>query len=315
MPSHNRRKQLERALQHLARQTYPADLLELIVVLDGCTDGSAEMLKQLQSGFPLKLRVLEQAQGGPAAARNAGVRAAQGEYILFLDDDVMATPQLIMEHWLFYLRHPDTVVVGPMSKPSNSKGPIWVRWEEFVLEKQYRDILEGKYKFTARQFYTGNCFLKREWIMEAGLFNESFKRFEDVALAYQLIRQNLSFEFNPAAVGYHYPRRSFKSWTNMHYLYGRYAVRIDSQNPTLSMIGISRKEFKERHWFTRYLSGKLLNHKTAQQGVAWSFMTLAYLSSLIKLERYGYKLLSAVANILFWQGFNEELNLLGFSEE
>ncbi len=313
IPSHNRCKQLERALQQLARQTYPVNLLELIVVLDGCTDDSAKMLEQLQPNFPISLRVLEQTQGGPSAARNAGVRAAQTEYILFIDDDVMATPQLIMEHWHFYCSHPDTVAVGPMSKPSDSKGSIWVRWEEFVLEKQYREIVAGKYKFTPRQFYTGNSFLKRDWIMKAGLFDETFKRYEDVALGYQLEKQKLSFAFNPAAVGYHYPRRTYKAWTNMHYLYGRYAVKIDTLNPDLYMVDTVHEEFEKRNRVTRYLSAKLLNHKKAQKGVAWLFMGLAHLTSLLKLERYGYKLLSAVANILFWQGFNEELNLTSAS--
>lgn len=309
IPSHNRKEQLNRALNHIAVLNYPSELLEIIVMLDGCTDGSAQMLKELKTTFPMKLCWVEQKQGGPSAARNVGVLKASNEYILFLDDDVMCSPNLAHEHYRSHLEHPQTVVVGTMSKPYDSKGPVWVRWEEYLLQKQYNEIINGKYKFSARQFYTGNCSLKREWIIEAGMFDETFKRYEDVELAYRLDRLNLAFEFNPAAIGYHYPKRSFKSWVNMHYLYGRYAVKIDRDRGLLRMIGITREEFQTRNKITQILSIALLNHKTSQKILAYSFVRAAQLTSLLNQQRISNQLLSCVANVIHWQGFNDELTL------
>jgi GT2 family glycosyltransferase len=308
IPSHNRREQLAKALNHIAAMDYPSELVEVVGVLDGCTDGSGRMLETLCHTFPFKLRWLEQAQGGPAAARNAGVLSARSEYILFLDDDVMATPNLLKEHCRVHLENPQTVVVGTMSRPSDSQGPVWVRWEEHLLEKQYSDILNGKYQFTPRQFYTGNCSLKKAWIIEAGMFDETFKRFEDVELAYRLHRLNLSFQFDPAAVAYHYPNRSFKSWVNMHYLYGRYAVKIDRDKGLLDMISISRREFEQYNPITRFLAKRLLNHKILQRFLSTSFKYIAQFCSSIGQSRVGYRLLSGIANIYYYQGFNDELN-------
>ena len=73
IPSHNRKEQLSRALEHLSALNYPAELLEVVIMLDGCTDGSAQMLEKLAATFPFKLSWVEQKQGGPSAARNAGV--------------------------------------------------------------------------------------------------------------------------------------------------------------------------------------------------------------------------------------------------
>ena len=307
MPSHNRQAQLDRALSHLAKQTYPADLIEVVVVLDGCTDGSARMLEAKRASFPFRLQVLEQSQGGPARARNTGVRAAQSEYILFVDDDVMATPELVMEHYRTHEAYPNTVVIGTMSRPTDHVRPIWVRWEEYILEQQYHDLLQGRYQTSPRQFYTGNGSLKREWIIEAGLFDESFKRYEDVELAFRLERLNLGFKFNPAATGYHYASRSYQSWTQMHYLYGHYAVKLARGKGLAELIDSHLEEFGDRHWLTRFLSQRLLNHKTLQRVAAFGLLKVAQLTAFLKQERKGYKALSCVANILFWQGFNEEL--------
>jgi len=309
VPSYNRKERLARALNHLSQQTYPPELLEVVVVLDGCTDGSEAMLEQLRPSFPFKLQIISQAQSGPSAARNTGVKATRGEYILFVDDDVMVIPQLIMEHWQSHRHNPRLVVVGSMSKPVDYQGSTWTNWEQYILEEQYKDILSGKYAMSHRQFYTGNCSLKREWIIQAGLFDEDFKRYEDVELACRLQALGLQFEFNPKAIGYHYVERSFESWTKTHYLYGRYAVKLEREKHVKGWIEMSQKEFKGRNWITQFLSVRLFNHSRAQKVVAWGLLQSALLATLLKQERVGYKAMSCTANILYWQGFKEELNL------
>lgn len=310
MPSHNRRNLLARALDHISKQNYSPELVEVILVLDGCTDGSAEMVENLRSNFPFQIKVLTQNQGGPAAARNAGVMAASKEYILFLDDDVMVIPTLIEEHAKSHLEQPNTIVIGTMSNPADFKGNVWTFWEQYILEKQYTDILNERYHLTFRQFYTGNCSLKRQWIIDAGMFDETFKRYEDVELAFRLQQKlNLSFDFNPRAIGYHYVQRSFASWSKAHYLYGIYAVKIDRDKGVNGMIKTYEKEFEMRHWLTRWMCKSLLDHKTAQKIVLFVFLQISRLAWFLSLRKVTYRIFSSLANLLFWQGFNEELRL------
>ena len=210
MPSHNRKERLLRVLEALTKQTYPQNLVEVVLVLDGCVDGSAEAVREKIASYPFALKIIEQKQGGPAAARNAGVNNASNEFILFLDDDVIPADNLIATHMQQHEPDDRVVVVGTMTTPSNHERPVWVKWERYILEAQYHDMITGKYAPTARQFYTGNASLAAKWLRRAGGFDESFKRAEDIELAYRLKDMGLRFHFNPQAIGYHYANRTYK---------------------------------------------------------------------------------------------------------
>ena len=80
VPVHDGERFLEAALESILGQSYVP--LEVVVVDDGSTDATADVLAQVAG-----VRVVTQVQAGPAAARNAGVRLATGEAITFLDAD------------------------------------------------------------------------------------------------------------------------------------------------------------------------------------------------------------------------------------
>src|SRR3954451_11313207 len=96
IPTYNRVGPLERCLIALARQTYPDDAFEVVVVVDGSTDGTLEMLERINTPYPL--HVCPQANQGAGVARNQGIEVATGTYCLFIDDDIMTDEDLIAEH-------------------------------------------------------------------------------------------------------------------------------------------------------------------------------------------------------------------------
>ena len=81
IPTYNRLDYLKQALSSVWAQTFTD--YEIIVVDDGSNDGTREYLHGLRS----KLRILSQPNSGPGAARNIGLREAQGDYIALLDSD------------------------------------------------------------------------------------------------------------------------------------------------------------------------------------------------------------------------------------
>jgi glycosyltransferase involved in cell wall biosynthesis len=308
MPSHNRKASLERALLALAAQTYPMELLELVLVLDGCSDGSAERVEELRTSLPYYINLLVRKQGGPAAARNSAVKNAKGEILLFIDDDIVATPLLVTEHVRLHLEDDNAVVLGPMATPPDHIRPLWVRWEEHVLERQYQDMINGVYEPTARQFYTGNGSVRRHWFIKTGEFDEDLKRAEDIEFAYRLVDKfNLNFYFNPAAVGYHYANRSFESWKRAHYLYGRYDVVMDRDKGHNWVLEAILNEFQERDFFTRQLAPLLVNRMRVQRII--TRLILSFSQALAKIGQFelSYKGLSFCANLLYLQGMHDEI--------
>jgi glycosyltransferase involved in cell wall biosynthesis len=85
IPTYNRKDALRETLALLAKQTYPSDCFEAIVVDDGSTDGTEAVAAEL---FPFKVRLIRQSNQGDAAARNFGARQSQSDLLVFLDDDI-----------------------------------------------------------------------------------------------------------------------------------------------------------------------------------------------------------------------------------
>ena len=90
IPTYNRRTQVLGAIASVLRQTVPVD--EIIVVDDGSTDGTPECIRDR---FGSSVKVVQQKNAGAAAARNRGIREAQGEWIAFLDSDDVWLPTKI----------------------------------------------------------------------------------------------------------------------------------------------------------------------------------------------------------------------------
>ena len=92
MPAYNARPYIEQAIRSVLDQDYAQ--IELIVVDDGSNDGTPELAEQ----FGNRVKVLRQKNAGPAAARNRGFAASQGEFIAFLDaDDVWLAGKASMQ--------------------------------------------------------------------------------------------------------------------------------------------------------------------------------------------------------------------------
>ena len=95
IPTFNRQQRLHRVLTGLAQQTIDVEMLEVIVVSDGSTDGTDAYFESRRT--PLPVDFVRQANQGPAAARNHGVVRATGDLVLFIDDDVMPDARLVEE--------------------------------------------------------------------------------------------------------------------------------------------------------------------------------------------------------------------------
>jgi GT2 family glycosyltransferase len=304
VPSYNRLASLERLLVALDRQTAPHTQFEVVVVDDGSTDGTFDRLQDLQT--PYALRTIQQSNMGPAAARNRGVREAQAEVILFLDDDVVPVDDLIEQHLRYHTDHCDVVVVGPMVPPEGWSRPAWIRWEEEMLEVQYRAMLAGDYPCTPRQFYTANASLSRARFLAAGGFDPTFKRAEDVELAYRMRDDGATFVFLPDAVVHHYASRTFAAWSRTPYQYGRYDVLMHRQKGH-EALSCAVEEFHSRHILTRLVARACVGHPWLVSVSVAALRVAAVVADGLRAAKVARLALGAIFNVLYWQGVSDEL--------
>ena len=93
VPVYNTAHYVDNCLQSILNQTY--DNLEIIVVNDGSTDNSAQVLSAYAANP--RVKVLTRANGGLSAARNTGIEAATGEWVMFIDSDDAIHPELVAQ--------------------------------------------------------------------------------------------------------------------------------------------------------------------------------------------------------------------------
>ena len=305
IPTFNRRASLERVLNALRRQTLPLDRFEVVVVSDGSSDGTVEFLQGPQASPALNLRPLIQANQGVATARNNGYRAAQADLVLFLDDDVIPAPQLVAEHLAFQPR--DAIVLGPMLTPKDATLAPWVLYEQRMLEKQYGDMLAGRWKPTARQFYTGNTSLYKKYLEQTGGFDPTFRRAEDVELAYRLKDLGCRFEFHMAAEGYHYAQRSFASWNAIATAYGRNDVIMARSKGQVWLLPTIFREFRLRNRLIRSLTWLCLGRARLVQLCTSLLGWAAWLGGRMGSEPLARAAYSGIFNLRYYQGAADEL--------
>jgi GT2 family glycosyltransferase len=329
IPTYNRLDRFKRLIAHLEAQDYPRSNFEVIVAADGCTDGTGEYLKAVVT--PLRLVSVMGPNQGPGAARNRALAEASGRLVLFIDDDVMPEPHLISEHVRTHERHAAgyvapalagwhvagemkaaaagrIAVLGPMLTPPGARLLPWVHWEQVRLERQYSEMVAGRWQATARQFYTGNTSLELEAVRAAGGFDTRFWRAEDIELAYRLAAAGVRFVFNPQAVGYHYAERSYRSWLDAAYAYGRSDVvfsRDLGQSWLLPRIG---HEFRHnRHPLIRAAVRLCLGRPVLSRSVIGALHFAARAGNRVGAEALTDLPCSGMFNLRHYQGIADEL--------
>jgi GT2 family glycosyltransferase len=306
VPTYNRVTRLQHVIGALEQQQYPADAYEVIVVSDGSSDGTDAYLEALRS--PMRLRWFAQSNRGPAAARNAGVDRAAGELIVFIDDDVVPESRLLAEHVRAH-READreVAVLGPLLSPDGFIMAPWARWEQEMLMKQYKAMLRGDWQPSPRQFYTGNASLRRSQILAAGGFDENFRRAEDVELAYRLAARGLGFVFTMKAAGAHYVERSYRSWLDAAFTYGRNDVIFARDRNQEWLLAAIHREFQERHRMVRSLVRLCVGRPWMASLVASALKLTADAATLLGADGVERSTYSGLFNLRYYEGLLDEL--------
>lgn len=176
IPTYNRTGALCECILALCQQTISCERFEIVVVDDGSQEPVEFALAELEAD-PLhlrrpRIRVVRQANAGPAAARNLGVVTASGTLIAFTDDDCLPQPNWLENLLEGAARHPDSLLGGTTF--NGLSNDLFAETNQLILDMVYDHFNDpyGDATFLA----SNNWLIPRDRFLEIGGFDEEFRR-------------------------------------------------------------------------------------------------------------------------------------------
>lgn len=221
-PTYNRADVVERTLEHLLAQDYPADRYEVLVV-DNSTDETPRMVERVASRSPVRVRLVSVDERLPAVKRNIGLREAAGDLVLFFNDDVWFDRRALAEHARTHVEwgRPVAVLGHVYQSPQMPRTPFVEAYEPFAYHE-----LAGRAgeELPYRYFWSMNLSLPRATMLGRNLvFHEDWAEIghEDIELGYRWAAAGLPIVYNPRATGEHYHPHSLDSACRLQASVGR----------------------------------------------------------------------------------------------
>lgn len=209
VPTFNRPDALPRALQALDRQTLDPDAFELVLVEDVNNDARPAVgvrryqVQQLKGTWP-----------GASSARNVGWRAAQAPVVLFIGDDILASPSMLERHLALHDANPgdDVGVLGHVSWARELRRTAFMTWLDQGVQFDFATI-QGT-EAGPGHFYTSNVSLKRSALEATGGFDEQTFPFlyEDIDLGMRLFERGFRLIYEPEAHAEHLHEPRLEDW-------------------------------------------------------------------------------------------------------
>jgi glycosyltransferase involved in cell wall biosynthesis len=220
IPAHNKPHDLIRAVRSLKYQLEKLGNIEVVIVDDG-SDPPLERfvegeLKDIDFSIVRNDKVL-----GRGAARNAGVKAARGEVIIFMDSDMTAHPEFVVQHLEAHSGEVSKAAIGHV---------IWTglsSLHRYLETRGVKKLKEGQ-PIPWRYFDSSNSSLRKNQFERAGFFHEGIKSWggEDTLLGYNLHREEVPLTYLKGAITYHHSSVDLDEVCSKNFSFGRDSLPV-----------------------------------------------------------------------------------------
>lgn len=205
---------------------------ELVVVIDGSTDGTRDIMKEFKKDFQ-NLIIIYQPNGGRAHARNSGVKMANGELLIFIDDDIHLDKNAISGHKSHHETTPNTMVSGAVpTSPALPKSDV-IEYKIKLEQKWNRSLPDQSDRLKTPYITAANFSISKTLFDQLGGFNEKLTDCEDYYLAINAFEQNIGVYYDQQIIGYHYDPITMESYIKRKRAYAASMESLQQIDPEL----------------------------------------------------------------------------------
>lgn len=205
IPTYNAERTIAICLKALMTQTVPLDLYDVIVVDDGSVDSTCGQVEKFKG-----VQLFQQQNSGPAQARNLGIEKAQGDIVLFTDDDCEPT-----EDWIERMVSPfnEDEIAGVKGTYLTKQRELVPGFVQLEFEEKYARMAQEKYIDFIDTYSAG---YRKSILLSNNGFDTTFPvaSTEDQELSFRLAQQGFKMVFQPNAKVYHlhHPKNLREYW-------------------------------------------------------------------------------------------------------
>lgn len=212
--TYNRERYIYPVLQSIADGLLPQSEYEIVLVNNNSSDGTEEVCRRFAADHPdIRFRYCMEPQQGLSHARNRGIREAEGEVLVYVDDDALVNNEYLSTYAGFFASHPDAVAAGGPILPQydGCEEPAWMSHytRQLVTGKLY--LGDHEREFPRGAFPGGgNAAYRKSVFDEVGLFNPELGRkgnsligAEEKDLFDKMTSRGIKFYYLPTAILYH----------------------------------------------------------------------------------------------------------------
>ena len=262
---YNSEQTLRGCLESIMKLEYPRDKLKIIVVDDGSTDNSLNIVKEYHVGL------VQKSHGGYPSAMNTGIKNAHGNIIMIIDSDI-----IVAKDWLSKVLEEFTDskvgIVGGYIRTVETKS-FWSRLAGYELEDRYHK-LKSKYV----DYLSTTCTAyKREVFDDVGFFDEKLKRDSDEDFAHRAFKAGWKIVLRKDAVCFHEWKSSLGAYFKQQLNEAKYAVTIFRKAPDL-LLG---KKVHQRSLYIPLIFTFLLFFSPVYFVLGYSWLSFLLLVALI----------------------------------
>ena len=227
---------------------------ELVVVVNGCQDGSIEYLEERSDDDP-RIRPLFIENQRVSGARQRGVEHARGDIVVVLDDDVLVEPGAIAGHAEHHACHEQSILLGymPIRLPRRRRGDDMYRFFYQASYEGMTELWEQRPETILENFWAGHFSLKRTDALAVGLGDVGVKLYyhEDQGFGLRCKKAGLTGHFDRRLASEHAFSRDLVAFSRDAYLHGVDRVRLEELKSGVARAGqalLAPRSFGEKLW-------------------------------------------------------------------